>query len=156
MDPDVRFDPAVLTQDQRDYLMSKIDSHTGSVDNDGCTAYLAKSTAGKNSEVGSIYTSREIGKIFGLKQQNLNPAALKYSLENMYAIRYSDKGVVECSHLCGFGKCLSSDHILMEPKEVNNERIAHHQNKIVCVGHISRDKEHFPPCIHKTVKPSFA
>ena len=154
MDSDIRFDPAALSQDQRDFLLRKLEAVTGCVDADGCEAFLGKSRTGKNFEVGSIRIDKAIGKpIFGKENLNLNPAALKYSLEHNYQLRYSD--TVECSHICGFGLCLYSNHILMEPKEVNNERIQHHKTRVECKGHNSSDDEFFPPCIYKTVKPIF-
>ena len=157
MDKDILFDPSVLTIEQRDKLTEKLLSYTGPVDEDGCEPFTGRSRGGKNKTVGSMSVGKELSELFGKKQLNLNPAALALSLKYGHSIQYSD--TTETSHLCGFSLCLNTQHLLQEPKEVNNDRIAHHNMKdlavVKCDGHLSYDKEKFPPCILKKVKPSY-
>ena len=152
-DSGIIFDPNVLTEEEKNYLDYKITKYTGPVDADGCEKFTPKTRAGKNETIGSLSLDKDISlKYYQMKQKKLNPAALALSLDSNLPIYKS----MECSHLCGFGLCMNSSHIRFEPKNINNDRIICHKNKL-CGGHQSENNEyHYDACIIKTVKAVYA
>lgn len=150
MDPDITFDPSILSPRQREYLQDKLRKVTGPPDVDGCTRFTGKARQGKLKTLGKIKTRGDISILFGKPDATINPAVLVYSLANNYVLRKSSEWT--SSHLCGFGLCLNIEHIVFEPKYVNDQRRDHHKHQLCDDTH---DAVSARPCIIKSYQPSY-
>ena len=81
-------------------------------------------------------------------------ALLKYGYDSLVRVSSSksEPGALTISHLCGAPWCLNPDHLLLEPKTINDERTACHRGILVgvtngqSVSHFLPHCPHTPPC----------
>lgn len=146
MENSVVFDPDRLSIEQKSFLIKKLEEIAGPPDPDGCRKFLRKSR--KMGIYGVTKTRSDISVLFGDSERNYNPASLAYSMEfSQKLLKGQD---IECSHLCGYGLCMTPSHVVMEDHLKNIERRNHHAYKF-CSGHGD-----CKPCILKTVVPSYS
>ena len=141
MDPNIAFDPEVLTQEDKNDILSHIKAVEDEPDVDGCIPYAEKAL--KNGRYPAITLKRSVAGLFGPPTKQFNPASLRYSiLNNELLLKDSD---IRMSHLCGNKLCLNVNHVTLEDMDDNHARRDCHSAKKCTMLHEP------PKCIIKTV-----
>ena len=146
MDENVSFNPNFLNSKEIDDLQKKLRVVSDAPDPDGCTVFnltARKKKKGDKYRTGEMKVGVDIAEKFG-PDRPFNPASIAYSLAHNYPLLKSSN--MEVSHLCGYVLCLNVNHLILEPKKVNNSRRVCHSK----VG-IPWVCEHRLQCIIKTV-----
>lgn len=143
----VIFDPSKLNLEQKDFLLNKLESVSAAPDADGCRKFKPRSRHGKAKNHGSMKIRSDISKMFGMKDRNYDASKLMYCVKKNIPMTKNDE---ECSHLCGFGLCMSIEHLTIEPHSINTSRTDHHE-----FGYCDSDHNGYKSCIIKTAEFSY-
>ena len=131
----VKFDPNILSSEQKHFLVDKLSKLSGPMDEDGCKKFTGKGRTGRNKQYGKTKARADIARLFGNSDSlTFNPSRLLYSLTHN-VILFKNPRVVKCSHLCGFSLCMNIEHISFEAFSENISRRNHHRDQD-CLGQI--------------------
>ena len=131
MSTQVLFDPHKLNEEQKSFLMEKLNKASSAPNQAGCRTFLPKART-SNGRYGKIKTRADVGRLFGHEARTYNASKLLYCLHKD-VIWFKQMGN-ECSHLCGYDLCMELSHINFESHSINSNRKKHHKSK-VCSGH---------------------
>ena len=144
----IKFDPNILSSEQKYFLVNKMRNESGPEDADGCKKFTGKGRTGRNKQYGKTKARADIAVLFGNPDSiTFNPSRLIFSWNHNW-ILYKNP-VLKCSHLCGFSLCMNINHITFESFAENILRRDHHRDQY-CPGHADT-----PLCVIKTVTPNY-
>ena len=146
----VIFDPRKLSTEQLDFVIKKLDYVSAAPDADGCRKFKPAARHGDQNKYGYMKLRSDISEIFGNKKRNYDASKLLYHVHNNIVWMSDSYAERECSHLCGFGLCMTIAHLIVEPHGINCGRRDHHEFQYC-------DNKHngYAMCLLKSVEPNY-